>query len=213
MIVPNRFDLVHRENGLGHAATFGLIEFFVIPQREQQHRELACDGDDRLFLRTRRPVGELEAVTLECAVGAEGSEDVLCGADQQSSQIGVAAVPLMRSCLSVSPIGRVRDQTEIGGDVVVAAEACGIANGEHEGQRGDELDAVTWVRYSVSGQAQRLWAMDLSRSRISSLRLSSTLNDGSTRGRTLACARGRSRRAWPAKQAGLGRLESGCPDS
>ena len=60
------------------------------PQSMQQHSELAGDRDGGAFLGGfAAPLGELEAVSSQVAVGSEGAEDVVRGWDEQLAHEGI----------------------------------------------------------------------------------------------------------------------------
>ena len=64
----------------------------VFPKGQQEHGEFAGDGDDGAFLFPRAAdAGQALAVFAQGARRAEGAEDIMRGADEQSSEQTIAA--------------------------------------------------------------------------------------------------------------------------
>ena len=84
----------HQGGTGGHA---GFVIRAVFPEAQQEHGEFAGDGHDGAFLFAGAAgAGQPLAVFAQGAGRAEGTQDVMRGADQQPAQQAVAAFASMR---------------------------------------------------------------------------------------------------------------------
>ncbi len=137
----------HHHGGAGVNA--GFVIGAVFPKGEQQHGEFAGDGDDgALFLAGAAGAGQSLAVFAQGAGWAEGAEDIMRGADQQTAQQAVAAFADAQLFVRAAALVAARAQAQIGAHVPPATEPLRVADFEYETERcqradpGDLLEAL-----------------------------------------------------------------------
>jgi hypothetical protein len=75
----------------GLALVQWFVNFSAGPEMMQQHRQLACGGDNgSLFSVSSTALGQLQSPASQVAIGTERSQDVLCSLHQQRPQIRIA---------------------------------------------------------------------------------------------------------------------------
>jgi len=126
----------------GHGGGAGFIVGAVFPEGQQEHGEFAGDGDDgALLFAGAAGAGQALAVFAQGAGRAEGAEDVMRGADEQPAHQGVTAFADAQLFVRAAALVAARAQTQIRPDITAAIKAGGVANLEHEAQRGERTDA------------------------------------------------------------------------
>ena len=137
--------LFHRRgfySGSG-GAVVRFIDRLVVPKGQQQHGEVAGHGHHGLAFGARAAFfGEFEALSPQSAVLTEGAEDVLGAADEEPAQVGVACLADAQLFVGFTGLVAAGHQAEECGDIALALEARGIADGQDEGQRGEQADAA-----------------------------------------------------------------------
>ncbi len=80
-------------------------------------------------------------MAFEVGIGAEGAEDVLGAADEQTSQVGIAGFGDAQLFVERSGLVALGHEPEVGGDIARSFETLWIFDGEYESQCGDGADS------------------------------------------------------------------------
>jgi hypothetical protein len=130
----------HYQGGAG--GDTGFVIRAVFPQRQQQHGEFAGDGDNgALFLPGAARTGQTLAMLAQGAGWAEGTEDIVRGADEQAAQQAVAAFADAQLLVRAAALVAARTQTQIRPHIAAAAKPVRVADLQDEAQRGERADA------------------------------------------------------------------------
>src|SRR6266550_310308 len=95
-----------------------LVGLLALPQTKQQHGKFSCHRHRPPLLGPRRSIGrQHQAISAQGALRAEGTEDVPRGANEQPTQVGVAALGYAQLWIALSALIAPRTQAGVGAHI------------------------------------------------------------------------------------------------